>query len=245
VSHHSTEAPGFIPRGLLLSVGLDTLPAMQELVQVLGAVVTILGLVVVAPYEAGRVPPAMWNWITRAGGRARSVLSRWLPFLRRNITVNVGDMVALTGLGTLSAWGRVGVTDKGTREEQLTAIRAALVSIHGELDGLRAEDTAIRAELTAKFNQLAEEHAALRQAHDEQRHEQGQINARGFPLAAVGALLAGLPGSCLAAAGWWLGGPLVAVGVVAAGIGCRWLWEARHKLAEGLHSFRPPAQQPG
>jgi hypothetical protein len=214
---------------------------MQELVQVLGAVVTIVGLLVVAPYEAGRVPPAVWHSITRALSRVRGWLVRLLR-LGKHRTFNVGSMTAILSTVTASFTGRVGVTDQGTTKQQLAAIRAALTSIHGELDGLRTEDGAIRAELTTKFNQLSGDHAALRDAYEQQRQEQGALNARGVPLAAVGALLTGLPGSWLAAAGWWLGGPLVAVGLLAGGVALRWLWEARDELAAGLHAFR--AQQP-
>jgi hypothetical protein len=217
---------------------------MQELVQVLGAVVTIVGLLVVAPYEAGRVPPAVWHSITRALSRVRGWLVRLLR-LGKHRTFNTGSMTAILSGVTISAYGRVGVTDQGSVEQQLAAIRAALTSIHGELDGLRTEDGAIRAELTTKFNQLSGDHAALRDAYEQQRQEQGQLNARGFPLAAVGALLAGLPGAWLAAGGWWLSGPLVLVGIVAAGVALRWLWKTRDKLALGLHSFRPPGQQAG
>jgi hypothetical protein len=216
---------------------------MQELVQVLGALVTIAGLVIVAPFEAGRALPAVWRSTAPARSRARNWLSRWLPFLRRDIRVNIADMAGGLSVITGSATGRMGLTDQGTTEEQLTAIRAAVASIHTELDGLRAEDRALRAELTVKLDQLAEDHAALRRDLEEQWQEQGQLNARGFPLAAVGALLAGVPGSWLAAAGWWLAGPLVAVWAVAAAIAGRWLWDARDKLAAGWHAFRPPAQQ--
>jgi hypothetical protein len=233
-----------IPGASCVSTGLDTLLAMQELVQqsvqALGTVVTIVGLMIVAPYEAGRVPPAVWHSITRALSRVRGWLFRLLR-LGRNIQVNVGSVTGITSFGTASVYGRTGVTDKGTTKQQLAEIRAAVASIHAELDGLRAEDKAIRAELTVKLDHLAEDHAALRQAHEEQRQEAGQLNARGFPLAAVGALLAGLPGSWLAA--WWVAVPLVGVGVVAAGVALRWLWEARDKLAEGWHAFRPGAQR--
>ena len=216
---------------------------MQELVQVLGALVTIAGLVIVAPFEAGRALPAVWRSTASAMRRARSWLSRWLPFLRRNIRVNIGSSTRVTSRVTASATGRMGLTDQGTTEEQLAAIRAAVASIHSELDGLRADDRALRAELTVKLDQLAEDHAALRRDLEEQWQEQGQLNARGFPLAAVGALLAGVPGSWLAAAGWWLAGPLLAVWAVAAAIAGRWLWDARDQLAAGWHAFRPRAHQ--
>jgi hypothetical protein len=218
---------------------------MQETVQALGAFVTIVGLMVVAPFEAGRVPPAVWHTITRALNRSRGWLSRWLPFLRRDLTHSIGSASAITSAVTVSAFGRSGVTDKGTTKQQLAAIRAALTSIHGELDGLRAEDIAIRAEMTAKFRQLSEDHLATRQALEEQKREQGALNARGVPLAAVGALLTGVPGSWVAAGGWWLTVSLLLVGLVAAGVALHGLWKKRHKLALGLHSFRPPAQQTG
>jgi len=209
---------------------------MQETVQVLGALVTIVGLVIVAPYEVGRVLPALWHSITQALGRARGWLVRVLR-LRKPQTFNVGSMTAALSGGSVSVTGRVGVTDQGTTKQQLTAIRAALVSIYGELDALRAEDGAIRAEMTAKVNQLAEDHAATRRTLEEQQRVQGQLNARGVPLAAIGALLTGLPGAWVTAGGWWFGGPLLAIGGVAAAVAARWLCDARHKLAEGWHDL--------
>lgn len=64
---------------------------MQEWVQVLGSFVTIAGLVVVAPYEAGRTLPDLGHGVVTVLNRLRGWLARWLPFLRKNASVNAGS----------------------------------------------------------------------------------------------------------------------------------------------------------
>lgn len=220
---------------------------MQELlVPGLGTLVTILGLVAVAPREAGRAVPALGHSVKRGADRARTSLSKLLPFLRRPGQHNPASLNAsIPIVSTVSAFGRVGLTGQGSPHEQLTAIRAAIVSIHAELDWLRAESAATRAEMSGKLNRLAEDHAALREALDAQRSEQEQVNARAFPMAALGAALAGFPGPWLVAGGWWLTTLLALAGAVAACVAIRWLWEARAELCAGWHSFDRPAQQAG
>lgn len=219
-----------------MSARFSTLSGMAEMMQFLGALVTIAGLVVVAPFEAGRALPALRGSVARTAVRARNFLSRWLPFLRTNVLVDPGGISSHTPAVSGSITGRMRLVPRGTPEEQVIMIWREVDSIYTELDGLRAEDGKIRTELIAKFRQLAEDHAALRQALEEERQEQGQINARGFPLAAVGALLAGVPGAWLPAAWWFVGGFLGIVGLVAAGVAALWLWGAKDKLAAGWHS---------
>jgi hypothetical protein len=224
-----------------------------EAVQVLGTLVTIAGLVVVAPYEAGRVVPAVWHSTAPTRNRVRGWLARWLKFLGRDISVNVGDLAGVLGMVTVSATGRVGLSGQGTTQEQLDAIRAAVASIHTELDALRVENTTIRTELNAKLDQLYRDHEKLSQFVREQHERRRQLDARGFPLAALGALLAGVPDSWLATMpadsaapvsptwAWW---PLAVVGLVAAVVAVRWLVHAWGEVAkgwrEGWAEGRPP-----
>lgn len=197
-----------------------------EWVQWLGTFVTISGLVVVAPYEAGRMLPDLWAAAVEKGNRARVWLARWLPSLRRERLVNAGGIAtSLSGVQG-SIYGRVGLSDKGTTADQLAALRAALGAVHQELDGLRADMHKTRTELTGRLDQHAQDLAQLRQAVELYRREQGEVNARGFPLAAVGALLAGLPG--LFVSWWWA--PLFALVLYVA---LRWLWDSRIRLADG------------
>lgn len=203
-----------------------------EVVQMVGTVVTITGLVVVAPYEAGRVVPDVWRTIRSGGRRARDRLSRWLPFLHRGATVH-GVVAGSVAVARSTIWGvgRVILTDQGTMEEQVAAIRHAVESIHSELTGLREDQNALKAELIQRLDKLTRDLAELRLAIAEQQQTQRQLNAKGFPLAALGALLAGTPASWLVVVpsdpaappvptwAWWL---LLALGVVGMGVADAW-----------------------
>lgn len=241
-----------------------------EVMQVVGTVVTITGLVVVAPYEAGRVVPDVWRAIRSGGRRARVWLSSWLPFLHLDATIHgvAGGSVAIAR-SAIWGVGRVGLTDQGTTEEQLAAIRHAVESIYSELTGLREGQNALKAELTQRLDQLTQDLAELRRAIADQQQTQRKLNAKGFPLAALGALLAGTPASWLvlvptdpAAAprptwAWWL---LLGLGAVGMGVAEAWRrsqadaangpqgWgvEFAKGWSEGWAEARPPrpAQEP-
>lgn len=198
----------------------------EQWVQALGTLVTIAGLVVVAPYEAGRTLPDLGRAVLTGLHGVGGWLARWLPFFRRDVTANQGTAVGVLRLQG-SARARVGLGEEGiTPEEQLVRLRAAIVSIYGELDGLWLEISRTRADLAGRVDQLGQEHARLQEAVDRHRREQGEVNARGFPLAAAGALLAGVP--WWFASWWW--SPLF---LLLAGGTARLLWESRDRLAAG------------
>lgn len=206
---------------------------MTELLVVVGAVVAGLGLVVVAPYELGALPPRMGAWLLHRGRQARNWLARWIPFLKRGATVNVGGVAAATVRITGSAIARVGLSAEGEVADQLRVLRHALASVYGELDGLRDEQSKLRAELTARLDTLTAEASQLRQAMQEQQVQQRRLNGQGLPLAAVGLLLSAVPGTWLEGGGWWLAGPLLAVGLVAVAVGIGWLRRAWPEVREG------------
>lgn len=206
---------------------------MTELLVVVGAVVAGLGLVVVAPYELGALLPRMWAGQVRRARQARDWLARWIPFLKRGATVNVGG-IAASHLGvTGSAFGRIVPGDQGTLTEQLASLRRAVTLIHVELDDLREAQHATRTDLSARLDTLTAEVSQLRQAMQEQQVQQRRLNGQGLPLAAVGLLLSAVPGTWLEGGGWWLAGPLLAVGLVAVAVGIGWLRRAWPEVREG------------
>lgn len=206
---------------------------MTELLVVVGAVVAGLGLVVVAPYELGALLPRMGAWLLHHGRQARGWLARWLPFLRRNAVFSGGGAAAgAFGLAG-SAIARVGLSAEGDVADQLTVLRHALASVYGELDGLRDEQSKLRAELTTRLDALTAEVSQLRQAIQEQQVQQRELNGQGLPLAAVGLLLSAVPGTWVEGGGWWLAGPLLAVGLVAVAVGIGWLRRAWPEVREG------------
>lgn len=224
-----------------------------ELLQAVGTLVTIAGLVVVAPVEAGRVVPELWAWLTRQGQRARGWAARWLKFLRRDGQVNAGSMHGVVAiLSSVWAVGRVGLSDQGTTEEQLEALRRAVDGIYSELTRVHEDHNALKAVLTQRLDQLTQDLAELRQRVEEHQREQTRLNGRGFPLAAVGALLAGMPGAWLVSETvWpdgststgpsWLWWPLAAVGAGAVTVAVRWLRQAWQDVRAGWREARPPA----
>ena len=218
-----------------------------ETVHLVGTFVTIIGLVVVAPFEAGRVLPDVFRAVLLGGRRVRAWFARWLPFLRRSVTFAGSGSVAGTSRVSGSAFGRRVPGDEGSVEEQLVAIRRAVVLIHEELDGLRADQIALRHELTGRLERLVLDHAELRQSVEAYQSAERQLNAQGFPLAALGALLSGVPNPWLVTEtpsgvsptlAWW---PLLAVGLVAVAVGGRWLFQSRDRVLEGWRVHRSPA----
>lgn len=223
-----------------------------ETVQAAGTLITIAGLVVVAPVAAGRVLPELWQWNRQQMRRVRGWVARFLPFLRRHGTIHTVSGSAVGTSGTTGwAAGRAPLSDQGTTEQQLAAIRRAVEAIYSELSGLRAEQSALRAELLERLEQLRQDHTQLQHLVHKQRDEQNLINARGFPLAAAGALLAGTPSTWLVKANasaqgfttsaptllWWL---LVVVGAVALVVAVRWVWQLRQELGTGWREGFPP-----
>lgn len=194
---------------------------LAVVVQFVGTLVTVAGLVVVAPYAVGRAIPDAWRATAGARNRVHGWAARLLPWLRGDaavhaVSASLNGTIRITG----EAFGRVGPGSVGTVEEQLASLRRAVESIHAELDGLRTGQTALRAELVARLERLEAAQDELRQAVEAQQDERAKLDARGIPLAAVGALLAGWPAVWLP---WWLAVVLLLVAGMAAVAAVRWL----------------------
>jgi len=105
----------------------------------------------------------------------------------------------------------------------------------------------LRVELTERLARLEAAQDELHRALEAQQDERSRLDARGIPLAAVGALLAGWPAAWLPV--WWAV-VLLLVGVVAGAVAARWLrsrpgspgaWaEVRKGWREGWAEGRPP-----
>jgi hypothetical protein len=175
----------------------------QTLVEALGTVVTIVGLVVVAPYEAGRMVAELWRAVVRLGHKARASAARILPFLRRDATVHGAAAQLNIGVGgAAKAVVRPGLRQSASVEDRLTVLERAVTGIWTEVDDLRKEHKERVAELRKRIETVSGEVAALRRTVEERYQNARELNARGFPLAAVGALVANVPSLFLS--WWWL-----------------------------------------
>ncbi|MFC4628011.1 hypothetical protein ACFO6V_07195 [Promicromonospora alba] len=162
----------------------EQLGLWEECVQALGTITTMAGLLVIAPYQAGRSP--------RDLGRAIARLWKRLRHGRPQVVVR-GAFGAATGNLTASVYGRVGVRDDASTEEKIRYLLHAVDGIHDEIAKVRSEAAGRNSEINQQIAQIEEGHAALTQHIDQQARDAEHLNARGFPIAILGAFLAGVP----------------------------------------------------
>lgn len=188
----------------LSTEGVRTCPVSgQTLVEVLGTVVTIIGLVVVAPYEAGRLVAELSRALVRLGHKARASAARVLPFLRRDATVHgVAAHGSIKAGGSARVIARAGLRPDRNVEDRLNVLERAVTGIWAEVDDLRNDHREEVAELRRQIEAVSGEVAALRRTVDERYQNARELNARGFPLAAVGVVVANVPSLFLS--WWWL-----------------------------------------
>ena len=189
-----------------------------QLVQTLGTFVTILGLVVVAPRAAGRVLPSLWRGVLSVvaalQGRRASVTVAGPPDQRRLIVAQSTD------------WN-VESPDNLSHDERLARLEQAVTDGQVEASRLKMALADLDARTAARYSELEGRSSDLQRHVQEGESRQEHLNSRGFPLAAMGALLAGTP--CWFATWWWL--PLF---LLVIGVGLRWLfWDSRSELLAG------------
>ncbi|MFT3834614.1 MAG: hypothetical protein QM711_15050 [Micropruina sp.] len=204
--------------------------ALSDWLNLLGALVTALGLVVVAPEALGTVARQLMAGAAHLARRARGQLARWFPSLGKSTSATVGAVAAsLLGIAS-NARGRIGPTDIGDHAQQLDQLRRVVAAIYAELDELHAAHEQLKAEQSARLDALTAELAAVQQALREQEDEQRKLNGKGFPLAALGLLPSSVPVDVLnGPTGWAV---LALLGGFAV-VGARWLAEARGDIAKG------------
>lgn len=198
----------------------------ERWVETLGAAVAIIGLVVVAPYQAGKALPDLGRWLGRRWEEVRVRLARFLPFLRRRRLI----ISVPTGFLTLSSQAAGDVTrawrTDATVAEQLSELRDAVDDLRTRHGKLRSGTEARFDQVDARFREHEQAHTGLEAKIKERDREAARLNARGFPLAALGTALAGTPFWFVSL--WWT--PLF---VLAVGLAANFLREAAPKIREG------------
>lgn len=215
---------------------------MEYLPQLLGTLVTILGLVVAAPDAAGRLLPTAYATIARRANQGLAWVDSW-----RNVEqTNPGQLAATLPRLTARMQGprvRHALAESATDQEKLTYLCRSVELIHTELDELHDGQRTMKAELSASLDQAMADLSELRQHAQAQQVQSRKVDARGFPLAAVGALVAGVPvvWGDPASIVWWLWGSLTALGVIAGYVAVRWFIEpdsTRAALRDGWRDAR-------
>jgi len=163
-------------------------------VQALGTLITIAGLVGVAPEAVGRLLPRAWRRLREWGRRTRGWLARFIPFLRRSVNVGAAT-AAFSVAGSATGTVRPGYSVTQDLGEQIKELREQIRIIYLELDGLSALVRQQHADHDARLAELRATLERVVREFEQQTRSAEELNTRGFPLAAAGALLAGCP--------WW------------------------------------------
>ena len=192
-------------------------------IRALGAALTILGLVVVAPHAALELvlaPVKAWRAIRRTrsaekGANVPAPPARGEAHL--NSPVVITDQVSAK-LYTEEEWRTARLESE--IEELKNVVNSHQLSITASQESVR--------EVQDAHNKVSSRAAEIDRKVEDQKTERERLDASGFPLAAIGALIAGVPGAWLVVTSadkvetptwaWWgllaLGAVLFVAGVV-------------------------------
>lgn len=164
----------------------------------LGIVIAAIGALLTNPDATAHGWTSVSAHITQGASRARGVMARFIPALRKSGTVHpvAGTADTLAVVDAVSArpllgWNlgapideRIAILDQRTRslEHEMGAFRQTLSDTENQL----------RADLTATVQDLRDESEAIRQSIDALRLDMVHSDARALPVIVVGVALSGL-----------------------------------------------------
>ncbi len=203
------------------------------LFQVLGTLVTIAGLVVVAPSAAGRAIATPIRYVRDKLSELRSCVARRLRRRPPDIHECAGTVHAHSR-AFFNPMVRPSLNGSGTNEDRLVALERSTLALREEVTDLGATSHQLTTAITSLANKANAQHIELKTRIEADRVSSEVLNTRGFPLAAAGALLSGLPDRWLEPSGALLE---VLFTLVALGT-CAWalcsLWRALPDLVQGF-----------
>ncbi|PYI69801.1 hypothetical protein CVV68_01455 [Arthrobacter livingstonensis] len=161
-----------------------------------------IGLAIIAAFSASPQGTSMMarslsRGLGRSVKRLREILARFLPFLRRSVTVHAAVARAtLNASGTLGSHAESWVPT-ATVEEKIEALRQLLSETRDQLrkldERLDAEATRLRSDIATSEQRILEKLDDLRAQIARQNKDAAAIDARSLPVIAVGILLTGAP----------------------------------------------------
>ncbi len=163
----------------------------------LGIAIAIVAAFSASPRGSWQMAASSARWIARRISAGLHFLARFLPFLRREVTIPVGTAtgtlhVHVGAIGEAEVW-----TPSASVEEKIEALRG-LVSetrqkVHELSARVDAEAKLLRSEIAESEQHLLQGMADLRAQVDRANQDAATIDARSLPVIAVGILFAGAP----------------------------------------------------
>jgi hypothetical protein len=166
---------------------MNDLGLLSDLNRYVGVALAVVGSVVVAPHGTVLLWRSATDWPPQRKQQLRRQLARFLPFLRRDVTIH-----AASATGDVSAFGSATATVSARAwhpdapvDERIEALRQHITEVEGRLNevtGKVRKETASREQVVAELKgTLAEKTAELRRLGEEKERESAQIDARGLP----------------------------------------------------------------
>lgn len=197
-----------------------------------GVVIALVGSVVVAPGGTGLLRRSATDWMRRRKHQLRGLLTRFLPFLRRDVTIHAAGATGVTsasGGATAIVSGRAWQPGASV-DERIEALRQHITEVEGRLNEVTRtlrEETESRERAVAELKRtLEEETVELRRLLEKRERESARIDARGLPVVGFGILLSGVPDK-LASIPFGLGWIFPVLGVGAAATATVHAWRHR------------------
>ena len=176
----------------------DSAATLEDLSRWLGVVITLLGALVINPAASEHFVRGIVGQGGRGSRRVCILLARFIPWLRRDMTIQgaTGTGAALRGTVTGTARGIAGWAVGATVDQKLDVLEARTQVLHeevGELQtALRKAEKQLKRDLARAVHRLRSEANEIRDAVDAFRQETVNANASALPVIVVGVVLAGL-----------------------------------------------------
>ncbi len=178
---------------------MNSLCFLSDLNRWVGVATAVVGSVVVAPSGTILLWRSTTDWLRQRKHQLRDRLARFLPFLRRDVTIHARSATdaasafdSVTATVSARAWHPDAPVD-----ERIEALRQHITEVEGRVNEVTRkvrEETASREQVAADLKRtLKEKTVELRRLGEEKERESAQIDARALPVVGFGILLSGIP----------------------------------------------------
>lgn len=195
---------------------------VDDAIRWLGVCIAMVGALVASPTATAHAWRQTHAAVRLSANRARGRLARWVPWLRRNASLQ-GEAAAasasgLTGAVTVSASGIVGWSEGAPIDARVEVLDARTRALFRDLAGLRADLATVQEGMAARVAAVESAvhrlEAGMREALVAAERRAVDVDARALPLVVVGVAVSGLAEDASRSSAWaWTLSIATAVGV--------------------------------
>jgi len=181
-----------------------------DIIRYLGVGVAVIGTAIAAPAGVGLITRSIGRRSRAMARRARGALARFIPALRRDVTVHA---VTASARASLAGSASVSVTGFGWQpdadlDSKVERLREMIEAVMGDVGRAREEarqaDGALADRISSVEQDLAQRLEELRNRIERAERDAARTDARGVLLLGLGVVLTGIPTELadVAVVGW-------------------------------------------